>query len=44
MNQSLSTFMKVALVAVVIVALLYNQLLPLIEDIADSVADYIERN
>lgn len=44
MSESLSTFMKIALVGVVIVALLYNQLMPLLGDIADTVADYIEQH
>lgn len=42
MNESLSVFMKIALVAVVIVALLYNKLAPMMGEIADDVAEYIE--
>lgn len=44
MNTSLATFMKLALVATVIVALLWHRLFPLMEDIADKVALYMQHS
>lgn len=42
MEKSLATFMGIAVTAVVIVALLFNQLLPLLQGISDDIAVYIQ--
>ncbi|WP_285841971.1 hypothetical protein [Sutcliffiella horikoshii] len=44
MNESIATFMKLALVSVVVVALLWNKLAPMMGEIADDVAEYIDNS
>ncbi|NLP52203.1 hypothetical protein [Bacillus sp. RO1] len=43
MNTSIATFMKLALVSIVVVALLWNKLAPLMADMADDVAEYVDK-
>ncbi len=43
-NTSLSTFMKIAVTVVVIVACLWGTLVPKMGDISDDISNYIESN
>jgi hypothetical protein len=44
MNITLSTFMKIAVTVIVIVASLWNMLVPQMGDISDDISTYIESN
>jgi len=44
MNQALVTFMKIAITVTVIVASLWNVLVPQMAGIAEDIATYIESN
>ncbi|WP_158587589.1 hypothetical protein [Neobacillus notoginsengisoli] len=43
-NTSLSTFMKIAITAVVISAIIFGTMYEAMGSIADSMADYISKN
>lgn len=44
MNTSLSTFMKIAVTVIVIVACLWGILVPQMDGISDDISNYIENN